>query len=126
VVLRRLPQLPNFRLFAQLTESWTNRAVRLFHRRSNAAPVLLDRELLRECETLIIISFDTRHSAQEVTPAEVITVQDFLAQPDHAVFVCPHHAIGDVEDRPEPQRLAPITGTEQFQGSSVSGVSRYR
>jgi hypothetical protein len=97
---------PNLRLFAQLTESWTNRPVRLFHRRSNAAPVLLDPELLRECETLIIISFDTRHSAQEVTPAEVIAGQDFLAQPDHAVFVCPHHAIGDVEDRPEPQRLA--------------------
>lgn len=123
---------PNFRLFAQLTESWTQRPVRLFHRRSNAAPVLLDRELLRECETLIIISFDTRHSAQEVTPTEVIAVKEFLAQPDHALFVCPRHAIGDVEDFPEPQRLAvqkaefahhgdkAIPGQQRFGGFALS------
>jgi hypothetical protein len=94
--------LPNFRLFTQLTESWTQQPVRVLHRRSTAAPVLLDRELLRECETLIVISFDTRHSGQEVTPAEAAAVREFLAQPDHAVFVCPHHDIGYEGDQPEP------------------------
>jgi hypothetical protein len=94
--------LPNYRLFAHLTESWTQQPVRVLHRRSNAAPVLLDRGLLRECETLIVISFDTRHSGQEVTPVEADAVREFLAHPDHTLFVCPHHDIGDDEDQPEP------------------------
>jgi hypothetical protein len=94
--------LPNYRLFAQLTESWTQQPVRVLHRRSNAAPVWLDRELLGECDTLIIISFDTRHSGQEVTPAETAAVREFLAHPDHTVFVCPHHDIGDEGDQAEP------------------------
>ena len=81
--------LPNYRLFAQLTESWTQQPVRVRHRRSNAGPILLDRELLGECDTLIIISFDTRHSGQEVTPAEATVVREFLARPDHTVCVCP-------------------------------------
>jgi hypothetical protein len=94
--------LPNYRLFAQLTESWTQQPVRVLHRRSNAAPVLLDRELLGECETLIVISFDTRHSGQEVTPDEAAAVREFLAHPDHTVFVCPHHDIGDEGNQREP------------------------
>lgn len=94
--------LSNFRLFAQMTESWTQQPVRVLHRRSNAPPVLLDRDLLSECETLIVISFDTRNSGQEVTPAEAAAVREFLAHPDHTVFVCPHHDIGDEGDQPEP------------------------
>jgi hypothetical protein len=94
--------LSNFQLFAQLTESWTQQPVRVVHRRSNAAPVLLDRELLRDCDTLIVISFDTRHSGQEVTLPEAIAVREFLDHPDHTVFVCPHHDIGDEGDQPEP------------------------
>jgi hypothetical protein len=86
--------LPNYRLFAQLTESWTQQPVRVLHPRSKTAPVLLDRELLGECETLIVISFDTRHSGQEVTPDEAAAVREFLAHPDHMVFFCPHHDIG--------------------------------
>jgi hypothetical protein len=93
--------LPNFRLFAQLTESWTRQPVRVLHRRSNAAPVLLDRQLLQECDTLIVISFDTRHSRQEATPAEAMAVREFLSHPDHTLFVCPHHDIGDEADKPE-------------------------
>src|ERR1700722_8870211 len=94
--------LANYRLFAERTESWTQQPVRVLHRRSNAAPVLLDRKLLGECDTLIVISFDTRHSAQEVTPAEVAAVREFLAHPEHTVFVCPHHDIGDEGDEAEP------------------------
>ena len=97
--------LPNYRLFGQIIESWTQQPLRILHRRSNAGPMLLDRELLRECETLIVISFDTRHSGQEVTPAEAAAVREFLANPDHTVFVCPHHDIGDEGDRPEPLAL---------------------
>jgi hypothetical protein len=97
--------LPNFRLFAELSENWTQQPVRVVHRRSNAAPALLDRQLLQACDTLIVISFDTRYSRQEATPAEVTAVREFLAQPDHTVFVCPHHDIGDEGDRPEPLEL---------------------
>jgi hypothetical protein len=118
--------LQNFRLFTQLAKSWTQRPVRVLHRRSNGAPGLLDRELLRECETLIIISFDTRHSAQDVTVAEVSAVQEFLAQPDHAVFVCPHHAIGEVEDLPQPQRLAVQKAEFEHHGDkAIPGQQRF-
>src|ERR1700722_14586642 len=58
--------LPNYKLFSQPTEGWTQHPLRVLHRRSNVEPVLLDCALLRECETLIVISFDTRHSGQEV------------------------------------------------------------
>jgi hypothetical protein len=93
--------LANYRLFAQLAESWTQQPVRVLHRRSAAQPILLDREVLSQCETLIIISFDTRHSGQEVTAAETSALREFLAHPDHTVFVCPHHDIGDMEDPAE-------------------------
>jgi hypothetical protein len=120
--------LTNYRLFAQLAESWTQQPVRVLHRRSNAAPVLLDRELLRECETLIVISFDTRHSGQEVTPAEAAAVREFLAHPDHTVFVCAHHDIGDGGISPTflryRRRSSSITGTKRFQGNSASAVLR--
>jgi hypothetical protein len=97
--------LPNYKLFSQLTEGWTRHPLRVLHRRSNVEPVLLDRALLRECETLIVISFDTRHSGQEVTPAEAAAIREFLAHPEHTVFVCPHHDIGDEGDQPEPLAL---------------------
>jgi hypothetical protein len=93
--------LPNFRLFAQLTQSWTQEPVRILHRRSNGTPVLLDAQVLGDCDTLIVISFDTRYSCQEVTPAETIAVHEFLSHPNHTVFVCPHHDIGDAGDQPE-------------------------
>jgi hypothetical protein len=93
--------LPNFRLFAQLTQSWTQEPVRILHRRSNGATVLLDAQVLGDCDTLIVISFDTRYSSQEVTPAETVAVREFLSHPNHTVFVCPHHDIGDAGDQPE-------------------------
>ena len=34
--------------------------------------------------------------------AEVTAVGELLAHPDHTVFVCPHHDIGDEGDQPEP------------------------
>jgi hypothetical protein len=52
--------LPNFRLFTQLTESWTQEPVRVLHRRSNAAPVLLDRELIDLLEVVVRQRIDER------------------------------------------------------------------
>jgi hypothetical protein len=55
----------------------------------------LDARVLDQVDTLIIISFDSFRTGQEATGAEVEAVRTFLARPDHLVFVCPHHDIGD-------------------------------
>ena len=36
---------------------------------------------------------------------EVEAVRRFLAHPDHLVFICPHHDVGDVPDLPHDERL---------------------
>ena len=50
--------------------------------------------LLESAATLLIISFDSLRTNQRATPAEVAAVRQFLEDPDHLVFVCPHHDIG--------------------------------
>jgi hypothetical protein len=50
--------------------------------------------LLESATTLLIISFDSLRTQQKPTPAEVAAVRQFLEDPDHLVFVCPHHDIG--------------------------------
>jgi hypothetical protein len=66
----------------------------------------LDAGTLDEADTLIVISFDSFRTGQEAGSAEVEAVRAFLAQPDHLIFVCPHHDIGDVpDDLPHGERL---------------------
>jgi hypothetical protein len=65
----------------------------------------LDGALLDAADTLIVISFDSFRTGQQASDAEVAVVREFLAKPDHVVFVCPHHDIGDAPDLPHDQRL---------------------
>jgi hypothetical protein len=92
--------LENFRRFTQLVQVWTGYPVQIVHRRWQAKTVLLDPRWLSQIDTLIIISFDGPQSCQKVTPAELTAVGDFLDDPAHTVFVCPHHDIGDTHDMP--------------------------
>jgi hypothetical protein len=71
----------------------------------DGARTLLDTALLDAADTLIVISFDSLRTGQDASAAEVEAVRRFLAHPDHLVFICPHHDIGDVPDLPHDERL---------------------
>jgi hypothetical protein len=92
--------LANFRRFTQMSQAWTGKPVQIVHRRSQAGMVLLAENWLSQIDTLIIISFDGPRSDQKATPAEVTAIEEFLDDPAHTVFVCPHHDIGDTQDLP--------------------------
>jgi hypothetical protein len=99
-------QLANFRLFADLASSWTGNPVRRAERRTDAGLCALDAEFLTGVDTLVVISFDSSRTEQQAGAAEIASVRSFLDDPNHTLFVCPHHAIGNVEDLPEGERLA--------------------
>lgn len=65
----------------------------------------LDAALLNVADTLIVIGLDSLRTRQDASTAEVEAVRRFLAHPDHLVFICPHHDIGDVPDLPHDERL---------------------
>jgi hypothetical protein len=99
-------QLENFKLFAELTASWTGHPVRRAERRTDAGLHALDAEFLRGVDTLVIISFDSSRTEQHASEAEIGAVRSFLDDPDHTLFVCPHHDIGNADELPEGERLA--------------------
>jgi hypothetical protein len=99
-------QLGNFRLFAELAASWTGNPVRRAERRTDAGLRALDAEFLSGVDTLIIISFDSSRTGQQASAEEIGAIRSFLGDPDHTLFVCPHHDIGNADELPESERLA--------------------
>jgi hypothetical protein len=99
-------QLANFKLFADLAESWTGNPVRRAERRTGAGRCALDAGFLAGVDTLIVISFDSSRTLQQASAAEIAAVRSFLGASDHTLFVCPHHDIGNADDLPEGERLA--------------------
>jgi hypothetical protein len=99
-------QLANFKHFADLASSWTGNPVRRAERRTEASLCKLDAEFLSGVDTLVIISFDSSRTEQQADEAEIGAIRAFLGDPDHMLFVCPHHDIGDAEGLPENDRLA--------------------
>jgi len=56
----------------------------------------------------VVISFDSLRTNQAAATAEVRAIRHFLDNPDHLIFICPHHDIGEPagalgEDRAERQ-----------------------
>jgi hypothetical protein len=98
-------QLANFKLFADLAASWTGHPVRRAERRTDAGLCALDGAFLAGVDTLIVISFDSFRTHQQASDAEIAAVRSFLDDPDHTLFVCPHHDIGEADDLPEGERL---------------------
>jgi hypothetical protein len=99
-------QLANFKLFTDLVEVWTGNPVRLAERRTDAGLRTLDAEFLAGIDTLIVISFDSSRTQQKSSEAEIGAVRVFLDDPDHTLFLCPHHDIGNADELPESERLA--------------------
>ncbi len=99
-------QLANFKLFADLAASWSGNAVRRAERRTDAGSCALDAEFLTGIDTLVLISFDSSRTEQQASAAEIGAIRSFLDDPDHTLFVCPHHDIGNVSALPEDERRA--------------------
>jgi hypothetical protein len=99
-------QLPNFKLLSDLAASWTGNPVRRAERRTDAGLCMLDAEFLAGVDTLVVISFDSSRTEQQASDAEIDAIRSFLDNPDHTLFVCPHHDIGDADELPESERLA--------------------
>ena len=97
----------NFAAFVELAGELTGAPVAEIERVADDGSVVeLDADALDGADTLIIISFDSFRTGQKATSAEVEAIRSFLSRPDHLVFVCPHHDIGDVPDLPHDERLA--------------------
>jgi hypothetical protein len=99
-------QLANFKLFADLAASWTGNPVRHAERRTDAGLCPLDGAFLAGVDTLIVISFDSSRTQQQASDSEIGAIRSFLDDPDHTLFICPHHDIGNADELPEGERLA--------------------
>ena len=61
--------------------------------------------MIGSADTIVVISFDSFRTGQEAETNEVEAIRRFLDNPDHVIFICPHHDIGDVpEVSPEERR----------------------
>lgn len=91
----------NFTAFVELTGTLTGQPAAQIERVADDGRLTaLDAAVLRDIDTLIVISFDSLRTAQIASVAETDAVRCFLSQPDHVAFVCPHHDIGDVSGLP--------------------------
>jgi hypothetical protein len=96
----------NFAAFVDLAQASTHQPVVETERvMDDGALSGLDTGLLDGVDTLIVISFDSFRTGQVAGPAEVEAARQFLSQPDHLVFVCPHHDIGDAPDLAPSERV---------------------
>ena len=98
-------QKRNFAAFVELARARTGRPAVEIERVTQAGATPLDAGVLDNADTLIIISFDSLRTGQAASEAEVAAMRRFLAVPDHLVFVCPHHDIGDTPELPHDTRL---------------------
>lgn len=96
----------NFTAFVELAGAQTGQPVKEIERVTDDGNLTaLDAAVLDGVDTLIVISFDSFRTGQQAGGAEVEAVRKFLAQPDHLVFICPHHDIGDVPSLGHDERL---------------------
>ena len=98
---------PNFAAFVELASKLSGQPVAEIERVTDDGSVTaLDAGVVGEADTLIVISFDSFRTSQDAGKAEIEAVRAFLTQPEHLIFVCPHHDIGDLPDGlPHDQRV---------------------
>jgi hypothetical protein len=110
---------PNYARFAEHATTMTGHRVDQLERRTATAETLLTDALLDAYDTFIVISFDSKRTGQAVTPAETEAVRRFLARPGTALFVCPHHDIGDTDSLPADAALEQQTAEYHHHGDVV-------
>jgi hypothetical protein len=90
-------QRPNFAAFAELAEELTgNKTVQIERVGDDGVQNRLDDALIGSADTIVVISFDSLRTGQKAQADEVEAVRRFLDNPDHVIFICPHHDIGEV------------------------------
>jgi hypothetical protein len=89
-------QKPNFIAFAKQAEADTGRPVVQVERvADDGTTTLLDDLLLKTVDTIVVISFDSLRTGQSAAASEIEAVRKFMENPDHLIFICPHHDIGE-------------------------------
>ena len=101
-------QKPNFQVFLEQTQALTGQQVIQIERITDDGAMTPLDGALAGVDTIVVISFDSLRTDQVATTAEVEAIKHFLDNPDHLIFVCPHHDIGETagsagEDRVERQ-----------------------
>jgi hypothetical protein len=98
-------QKPNFAAFAEQAETLTGNPVTQVERVSDVGiKTPLDAALIADADTIVVISFDSVRTSQAAGETEVEAIRRFLDSPDHLIFVCPHHDIGETADATGQQR----------------------
>lgn len=96
----------NFEGFASLVREQTGHPLIEIERGDDRGELTeLSPQLLQHADTLIIISFDSLRTDQNASAQEIEAISNFLNDPDHVVFICPHHDIGEVPDLTRDRRL---------------------
>jgi hypothetical protein len=95
----------NFAAFAEQAAIDTGHPVTEIERVDDAGEQTPVDAILSGIDTLIVISFDSLRTGQAASAAEVAGVRAFLDDPDHLVFVCPHHDIGEAEHLSGEERM---------------------
>jgi hypothetical protein len=99
--------LQNYSLFREDMQIRPGNVVRIVERHtSEGKATLLDGDLLDSVDILIIVSFDSQRTGQHPNETELAAIRNFLDDPGHTLFVCPHHDIGNVEGVPSKEVLA--------------------
>jgi hypothetical protein len=99
--------LQNYSLFREDMRVRSGIAVRIIERCTSEGKVtLLDGDFLDNVDILIIVSFDSQRTGQYPNESELAAIRQFLDDPGHTLFVCPHHDIGNVDGVPSHEVLA--------------------
>lgn len=99
-------QKPNFADFAEQIEGQTGRTVAQVERVADDGVMTpLDDALIAGADTIVVISFDSLRTGQAASTSEIDAVRRFLDDPDHLIFVCPHHDIGETDEAPSEARV---------------------
>jgi hypothetical protein len=98
-------QKPNFQAFAEQTEALTGHRANQIERITDDDAVAVLDSVLGGVDTIVVISFDSLRTEQAPTTAEVDGIRRFLEDPDHLIFVCPHHDIGEAADLAGEERV---------------------
>jgi hypothetical protein len=114
-------QKPNFAAFAEQAEAQTGHPVTQIERvTDDGTTTPLDRALIADSDTIVVISFDSLRTGQTASNPEIEAVLHFLRNPDHLIFVCPHHDIGETTEVTSDKRIERQTAEYRHHGDRAS------
>jgi len=118
----------NFRAFIEQTNKQTGHEVIEFERVADdgALSPLAD-DLVGAVDTLVVISFDSLRTGQDIMESELRAVRDFLAVPGNLLVVSPHHDIGREREDAEfahhgDKTIPPRQGFGRFGRTLLAGL----